>query len=103
MQPAPWASGDANHDILFDWSEFTYNDAGLWLNSSQVDMFAVPHTVTVTGATGTKRSGDLVANGRRQHHQPDHGAARLGEHRGHALRRHGPAGARPRQGGRRRA
>ncbi|MGK5675374.1 glycoside hydrolase family 64 protein [Micromonospora sp. URMC 106] len=65
VQPAPWAAGDANRDILFDWSEFTYNDAGLWLNSSQVDMFAVPHAVTVTGANGvTKRTGDVVANGR---------------------------------------
>ncbi|MCW3820529.1 beta-1,3-glucanase family protein [Micromonospora sp. DR5-3] len=65
VQPAPWAAGDANRDILFDWSEFTYNDAGLWLNSSQVDMFAVPHAVTVTGANGvTKRTGDLMANGR---------------------------------------
>jgi hypothetical protein len=65
VQPAPWAGGDANRDILFDWSEFTYNDAGLWLNSSQVDMFAVPHAVTVTGANGvTKRTGDVVNNGR---------------------------------------
>jgi hypothetical protein len=65
VQPAPWAAGDANRDILFDWSEFTYNDAGLWLNSSQVDMFAVPHAVTVTNGGGvTKRTGDLVANGR---------------------------------------
>jgi hypothetical protein len=65
VQPAPWAGGDANRDILFDWSEFTYNDAGLWLNSSQVDMFAVPHAVTVTNGAGvTKRTGDLVANGR---------------------------------------
>ncbi|NJP33552.1 beta-1,3-glucanase family protein [Micromonospora thermarum] len=65
VQPAPWAAGDANRDILFDWSEFTYNDAGLWLNSSQVDMFAVPHAVTVTGANGvTKRTGDVVTNGR---------------------------------------
>lgn len=65
VQPAPWAAGDANRDILFDWSEFTYNDSGLWLNSSQVDMFAVPHAVTVTGASGvTRRTGDLVANGR---------------------------------------
>ncbi|MFD7659782.1 beta-1,3-glucanase family protein [Actinosynnema sp. NPDC059797] len=65
VQPAPWASGDPNHGILFDWSEFTYNDAGLWLNSSQVDMFAVPHAVTVTGANGvTKKTGELVANGR---------------------------------------
>jgi len=64
VQPAPWSSGDANKNILFDWSELTYNDAGLWLNSSQVDMFAVPHTVTVTGSTGTRKSGELVADGR---------------------------------------
>ena len=42
VQPAPWAAGDANRDILFDWSEFTYNGGGLWLNSSQVDMFSGP-------------------------------------------------------------
>ena len=65
VQPAPWNPSDPNANILFDWSEFTYNDAGLWLNSSQVDMFAVPHAVSVTGASGqTKRTGDLVANGR---------------------------------------
>lgn len=65
VQPAPWASGDANYNILFDWSEFTYNDAGLWLNSSQVDMFAVPHAVTVTGSNGvTTKTGELVSNGR---------------------------------------
>ncbi|MEV6491026.1 beta-1,3-glucanase family protein, partial [Actinoplanes sp. NPDC051633] len=64
VQPAPWA-GDANRNILFDWSEFTYNDAGIWINSSQVDMFAVPHAVTVTGANGaTRRTGDVVNNGR---------------------------------------
>ncbi len=65
VQPAPWAGGDPNRDILFDWSEFTYNDAGLWLNSSQVDMFAVPHAVTVTGSNGvTKKTGELINNGR---------------------------------------
>ncbi|SCF32468.1 beta-1,3-glucanase family protein [Micromonospora mirobrigensis] len=65
VQPAPWAAGDPNRDILFDWSEFTYNDAGLWLNSSQVDMFAVPHTASVTGADGATRStGTLVDDGR---------------------------------------
>jgi hypothetical protein len=51
--------------MLFDWSEFTYNDGGLWLNSSQVDMFAVPHAVTVTGSGGvTMKTGELVSNGR---------------------------------------
>lgn len=67
VQPAPWAGNDPSRDVLFDWSELTYNDAGLWLNSSQVDMFAIPHAVTVTGASGaTKRTGDVVANGRDQ-------------------------------------
>lgn len=65
VQPAPWAGGDPNRDTLFDWSEFTYNDDGLWLNSSQVDMFAIPHAVSVTGSDGqTIRRGDVVANGR---------------------------------------
>ncbi|TDC97166.1 beta-1,3-glucanase family protein [Actinomadura sp. 7K507] len=65
VQPAPWNPGDANHDVLFDWSEFTYNDDGLWLNSSQVDMFSVPHSVAVTNAAGTTtRTGVLVPDGR---------------------------------------
>ncbi|WP_328461006.1 beta-1,3-glucanase family protein [Actinoplanes sp. NBC_00393] len=67
VQPAPWASGDPNHDILFDWSEFTLNSSGLWLNSSQVDMFAIPHEVSVTGGTGaTARTGAPVAGGRQR-------------------------------------
>jgi hypothetical protein len=65
VQPAPWAGGDPNADILFDWSEFTYNDSGIWLNSSQVDMFAVPHSVSVTGSDGkTAVTGELKAGGR---------------------------------------
>ncbi|PUA82433.1 beta-1,3-glucanase family protein [Nocardioides currus] len=65
VQPAPWAANDPSANILFDWSEFTYNDAGLWLNSSQVDMFAVPHSVSVTGSDGvTKTTGRLVDDGR---------------------------------------
>ncbi|ATE53282.1 glycoside hydrolase family 64 protein [Actinosynnema pretiosum] len=65
VQPAPWSPGDANHNILFDWSEFTYNDAGLWINSSQVDHFAVPHAVSVTGSDGaTRKTGELKPGGR---------------------------------------
>ncbi|WP_203819812.1 beta-1,3-glucanase family protein [Paractinoplanes ferrugineus] len=65
VQPAPWAGGDPNHDILFDWSEFTLDQGGLFLNSSQVDMFAVPHTVSVTGGTGgTLSTGTLKPGGR---------------------------------------
>jgi hypothetical protein len=65
VQPAPWAAGDPNSEILFDWSEFTYNDSGIWLNSSQVDMFAVPHSVSVTGSDGrTAVTGELKPGGR---------------------------------------
>ncbi|GIF10199.1 beta-1,3-glucanase family protein [Actinoplanes teichomyceticus] len=67
VQPAPWASGDPNHDILFDWSEFTVNSSGLWLNSSQVDMFAVPHVVSVTGGNGvTSETGEVKPGGRQK-------------------------------------
>ncbi|MEV4636797.1 beta-1,3-glucanase family protein [Actinoplanes sp. NPDC049548] len=67
VQPAPWAGGDPNKDILFDWSEFTLNDSGLWLNSSQVDMFAVPHIVSVQGGDGaTQKTGELKPGGRQK-------------------------------------
>ncbi|ACV07995.1 glycoside hydrolase family 64 protein [Jonesia denitrificans] len=65
VQPAPWAPGDPTENILFDWTEFTYNDAGLWINSSQVDMFALPHAVSVTGADGrTATTGQVKPGGR---------------------------------------
>ena len=65
VQPAPWAPGDPNYNTLFDTSEFTFNDSGLWLNSSQVDFFGIPHAVTVTNGAGqTKRTGDVVSDGR---------------------------------------
>jgi hypothetical protein len=67
VQPAPWAGGDPNHDILFDWSEFTLDNGGLFLNSSQVDMFAVPHIVSVTnGAGATIKTGEVKAGGRQR-------------------------------------
>jgi hypothetical protein len=67
VQPAPWAGNDPNRDILFDWSEFTLNEAGLWLNSSQVDMFAVPHVVSVRGGDGrTVRTGEVKPGGRQR-------------------------------------
>ncbi|GAA1605183.1 beta-1,3-glucanase family protein [Actinoplanes couchii] len=67
VQPAPWAGADPNRDILFDWSEFTLNSSGLWLNSSQVDMFAVPHVVSVTGGSGrTSKTGEVVPGGRQK-------------------------------------
>jgi hypothetical protein len=66
VQPAPWAAGDPNANILFDWSEFTLNDGGIFLNSTQVDMFAVPQQVSVTSPDGTQSEGSLVDGGRQK-------------------------------------
>ncbi len=63
VQPAPWNAGDPNALTLLDWSEFTYDAGGLWLNSSQVDQFAIPHEVSVTGTDGsTRRTGGLSSS-----------------------------------------
>jgi hypothetical protein len=62
-----WTGGGPNRDIQFDWSEFTLNDSGLWLNTSQVDMFAVPHVVSVTGGNGeTRQTGEVKPGGRQR-------------------------------------
>ncbi|MGW3210041.1 glycoside hydrolase family 64 protein [Streptomyces sp. NPDC001135] len=63
VQPAVQNPSDPNRNILFNWSEYTLNDAGLWLNSTQVDMFSAPYAVGVrrsdggVSTTGHLRSG----------------------------------------------
>jgi hypothetical protein len=65
VQPDPVNPSDPNVNTLFDWSEFTLNDGGIWLNSSQVDMLSIPHAVGVKTAAGnTLTTGRMVANGR---------------------------------------
>ncbi|MFI2372801.1 glycoside hydrolase family 64 protein [Streptomyces sp. NPDC018833] len=56
VQPAVQNSSDPNRAILFNWSEYTLNDAGIWLNSTQVDMFSAPYAVGVKAADGTVRN-----------------------------------------------
>ncbi|MFE0805809.1 glycoside hydrolase family 64 protein [Streptomyces sp. NPDC058812] len=64
VQPAVQNPSDPNRDILFNWSEYTLNDSGLWLNSTQVDMFSAPYTVGVQRADGSVSSvGRLKAGG----------------------------------------
>jgi hypothetical protein len=64
VQPAVQNPDDPNHAILFNWSEYTLNDAGIWLNSTQVDMFSAPYSVGVTRADGsTSSTGDLEPGG----------------------------------------
>ena len=64
VQPAVQNPSDPNHNILFNWSEYTYNSSGLWLNSTQVDMFSAPYAVGVKLANGTvKNTGHLKSGG----------------------------------------
>ncbi|TQL24441.1 glycoside hydrolase family 64 protein [Streptomyces sp. SLBN-134] len=64
VQPAVQNPTDPNRDILFNWSEYTLNDAGLWLNSTQVDMFSAPYSVGVRRADGgTTSTGKLRSGG----------------------------------------
>ncbi|MGW4054865.1 glycoside hydrolase family 64 protein [Streptomyces sp. NPDC004779] len=53
VQPAVQNPSDPNRNILFNWSEYTLNDAGLWLNSTQVDMVSAPYAVGVKRPDGT--------------------------------------------------
>ena len=64
VQPAVQNPSDPNVNILFNWTEYTLNDGGLWINSTQVDMFSAPYAVGVRLADGsTKTTGHLVAGG----------------------------------------
>ncbi|MEV0980192.1 glycoside hydrolase family 64 protein [Streptomyces sp. NPDC049915] len=66
VQPAVQNPSDPNRDILFNWSEYTLNDSGLWLNSTQVDMFSAPYAVGVQRSDGsTASTGHLKAGGYR--------------------------------------
>ncbi|KOV61370.1 sugar hydrolase [Streptomyces sp. MMG1121] len=64
VQPAVQNPSDPNRDILFNWSEYTLNDSGLWLNSTQVDMFSAPYAVGVQRADGSvSTTGHLKSGG----------------------------------------
>ncbi|HEY3560109.1 MAG TPA: glycoside hydrolase family 64 protein [Kribbella sp.] len=68
VQPAVQNPSDPNRNILFNWSEYTLNNDGLWINSTQVDMFSAPYAVSVNSSTtGHLKSGgyDAVYNGLR--------------------------------------
>ncbi|MFD3946137.1 glycoside hydrolase family 64 protein [Streptomyces sp. NPDC058579] len=53
VQPAVQNPSDPNRNILFNWSEYTLNDAGIWLNSTQVDMVSAPYAVGVKRPDGS--------------------------------------------------
>ncbi|MFE6358802.1 glycoside hydrolase family 64 protein [Streptomyces sp. NPDC057806] len=59
--PAGWVTSDPNYEVLHDCAEFTYDSAGMFCNTTMVDMFSVPLSIRLTGAkdrtTGTLRPG----------------------------------------------
>ncbi|MET0134746.1 MAG: glycoside hydrolase family 64 protein [Kibdelosporangium sp.] len=64
VQPAVQNPADPNVNILFNWTEYTLNDSGLWINSTQVDFFSAPYAVGVRPVSGaTKTTGRLKAGG----------------------------------------
>ena len=64
VQPAVQNPSDPNVNILFNWSEYTLNDSGLWLNSTQVDFVSAPYAVGVRPVSGaTKSTGRLKPGG----------------------------------------
>ncbi|MFJ9245795.1 glycoside hydrolase family 64 protein [Streptomyces sp. NPDC101776] len=64
VQPAVQNPTDPNRNILFNWSEYTLNDSGLWINSTQVDMFSAPYAVGVQRSDGSTASvGHLKSGG----------------------------------------
>lgn len=59
--PAGWVTSDPNYRVLHDCAEFTFNSAGMFCNTTMVDMFSVPMAIRLTGdkeqTTGTLRDG----------------------------------------------
>ncbi|NKQ53562.1 glycosyl hydrolase [Amycolatopsis sp. K13G38] len=61
--PAGWVSGDPSYTVLHDCVEFTHNSSGMFCNTTMVDMFSVPLSITLKGAA-TQTTGTLVSGGR---------------------------------------
>ncbi|WP_236671333.1 beta-1,3-glucanase family protein [Streptomyces sp. 7-21] len=63
--PAGWVATDPNYPVLHDCAEFTYRPDGMYCNTTMVDMFSVPLSIRLTGAsdqtTGTLREGARAA------------------------------------------
>ncbi|WP_419992441.1 beta-1,3-glucanase family protein [Streptomyces boninensis] len=63
--PAGWVESDPNYSVLHDCMEFTFNDSGMFCNTTMVDMFSVPMSIHLTGAKD-QTIGELKDGGRDQ-------------------------------------
>jgi hypothetical protein len=63
QHPAGWVASDPSFRLLHDFAELTNGDAGLWCNTTMVDMFSVPLQLRVEG-TSTLTTAPVVEGGR---------------------------------------
>jgi hypothetical protein len=61
--PAAWVTTDPSYSVLHDCMEFTFATSGMYCNTTEVDMFSVPFSVHLTGASD-QTTGTLVSGGR---------------------------------------
>lgn len=65
QHPAGWVESDPSYRLLHDFAELTHNDAGVWANTTMVDMFSVPLQLTIEG-TSSQATGAVAEGGRAQ-------------------------------------
>ncbi len=61
--PAGWVTSDPNYPVLHDCIEFSFNDTGMYCNTTMVDMFSVPLALSLRGSS-QQTTGTLSDGGR---------------------------------------
>jgi hypothetical protein len=61
--PVGWVEGDPAYDVLHDCWEFTYNGAGMFCNTTMVDMFSIPMAIRLNG-NAEQLAGKVADGGR---------------------------------------
>ena len=65
VEPAPWVASDPNANVLYDWTEFaraSNGGDGIFINSTTVDMFSMPLSVSVTSSAGASDTEGITGN-----------------------------------------
>ncbi len=65
VEPAPWVAADANAYVLYDWTEFARASSGgngIFINTTTVDMFSIPMTVSITSSSGSTQTQGIGGN-----------------------------------------
>ncbi|WP_434741228.1 beta-1,3-glucanase family protein [Micromonospora sp. SH-82] len=81
--PVGWVEGDPAYDVLHDCWEFTYSPAGMFCNTTMVDMFSIPMSIRLNGgqeqATGKLNDGGRDAIFAEMAAQKDFGRLVIGD------------------------